>query len=68
MIFRDEDIKKTVVRQRIEMYQRLNVNRGCGSKYRRIASLPNADDDTLEFLKSKYPKPEFNIRVVTELF
>lgn len=70
MIFRDEGIKKTIIRQRIEVYQRPNVKyyRDRVPKYRRIASLPNADDETLDFLQRKYPKPEFNVRVVTELF
>lgn len=70
MIFKDEDIQKTVVRQRIEIYQRPNVKyyRDHVPKYRRIASLPNADDETLEFLQRKYPKPVFIVRVVTELF
>lgn len=68
MIFNDE--RKTIVRQRIEIYQRPNVKYYCNSipKYRRIASLPDADDETLEFLQRKYPKPVFNVRVVTELF
>ena len=68
MIF--DDVKKTIIRQRIEIYQRPNVKyyHDHVPKYRRIASLPNADDETLEFLQRKYPKPEFNVRVVTELF
>lgn len=59
-----EDIKKTVVRQRLELYQRCRDR----DHFRRIASLPNADDKLIDFMEAKYKKPNFVVRVVTELF
>lgn len=57
------------VSQRIELFERVRI-RGLSDRprYRRIAILPNADDELEEFLKLKYPKPNFYIRIVTEIF
>lgn len=65
-----DELKNTAIRLRIEVYQRPNVKyyRDRVPKYKRIASLPNADAEILKLLQRKYPKPEFNIRVVTEIF
>lgn len=35
---------------------------------RRIARLPNADDEFVDMLKKKYPKPFYWVRLITELF
>lgn len=35
---------------------------------RRIARLPDADDELLDMLKKKYPKPFYWVRLITELF
>ena len=35
---------------------------------RRIASLPDADDELVDILKRKYPQPRFWVRLITELF
>ena len=35
---------------------------------RRIASLPDADDELVDMLKAKYPQPRFWVRLITELF
>lgn len=39
-----------------------------GLRNRRIASLPNADDELVEILKKKYPKPRYWVRLITELW
>lgn len=39
-----------------------------GSPCRRIASLPDADDELLDVLQKKYPQPRFWVRLITELF
>ena len=36
-------------------------------KSRRIAVLPNADDELVEIIKSKYPQPKYWVRLITEL-
>lgn len=37
-------------------------------KNRRIASLPDADDELVEMLKKKYPQPRYWVRLITELW
>lgn len=59
------------IRQRLEIYQRAgcsSVPMAAPNKFRRIASLPNADDELYEFLKAKYREPYFKIRIVTEFY
>lgn len=59
----------TKVRQRIEIYQRISsVYHHYRPQYRRIASLPDADDELEGFLRERYQRPAFNIRIVTEIF
>ena len=59
------------IRQRLEIYQRSSsssVSMAAPNKYRRIASLPNADDELYEFLLTKYHEPYFKIRIITEFY
>lgn len=37
-------------------------------KKRRIAVLPDADDELVELIKNHYPKPKYWVRLITELF
>lgn len=37
-------------------------------KNRRIAVLPDADDDLVDMIKEKYPQPRYWVRLITELF
>ena len=48
----------------VEIYQRHSHK----NSWRRIASLPDADDELVDILKIKYPQPVFMIRLLTELF
>lgn len=59
------------IHQRLEIYQRSgcsSVPMSAPNKYRRIASLPNSDDDLYEFLLTKYREPFFKIRIITEFY
>ena len=59
----------TKVCKRIEVYQCIRSGYHPDKpQYRRIASLPDADDELEDFLKQKYQRPDFNIRIVTEIF
>lgn len=49
-----------------EIYQYYGSYPDC--KTRRIARLPDVDDELVEMLKAKYQKPRFWVRLVTELF
>ena len=55
---------KQFVYAEIYQYYGLYPNR----KSRRIARLPDVDDELVEMLKIKYPKPRFWVRLVTEMF
>lgn len=35
---------------------------------RRIAVLPDADDELVDMIKLKYPQPKYWVRLITELF
>ena len=39
-----------------------------GRKNRRIACLPDADDELVEMLKKKYIQPKYWVRLITELW
>lgn len=38
------------------------------SRNRRIAVLPDSDDELIEMLKKKYPQPKYWVRLITELW
>lgn len=63
MIFYEDEVKKKIVLQCIEIYQRMSNGR-----YKRIASLPNADDNLFDYMNERYKKPSFHVRVKTVLF
>lgn len=46
----------------LELYQHIRTG------WRRIASLPDCDDELCDLIKKKYYKPNFHIRLLTELF
>ena len=59
----------TKFRQCIEIYQRIRSGyHPDKSHFRRIASLPDADDELEEIVRQKYKRPDYNIRIVTEIF
>lgn len=62
-MFSDNEFPKKVVRQYVEVYQRMPNGR-----HKRIASLPDADDFLLDFIKDRYKSPLFHVRVKTVLF
>ena len=63
MIFSEDEVKKKIVLQCVEIYQCMSNGR-----YKRIASLPNADDALLNYMNERYKKPFFRVRVKTVLF
>ena len=46
----------------------LELFRRSASGWRRIAQLPDCDDNLSEIIKSKYTRPHYNVRLVTEIF
>lgn len=46
----------------------LELFRRTVSGWRRIAQLPDCDDNLCEIVKSKYTHPHYNVRLVTEIF
>lgn len=57
-------ISKLNSRVTVEVYQIVVRN----NSRRRIASLPDADDELVDMLKKKYPQPRYFVRLITELF
>lgn len=63
MISSEDEVKKKVVLQCVEIFQRM-----ANGRYKRIASLPNADDALLDYMNDRYKAPSFHVRVKTVLF
>ena len=59
-----QSLSKINSRVTVEIYQVLVRT----NSRRRIASLPDADDELVDMLKRKYPQPRFWVRLITELF
>lgn len=51
----------------VELYRCWNDFEG-RRKTRRIAVLPNVSDELLDLLKKEYPKPNYWVRLITEIF
>lgn len=47
----------------LELYQRLR-----SGSWRRIALLPDCDDEISDVIKSHYTEPKYRFRLITELF
>ena len=59
-----QSLSKVNSRVTVEVYQIVIRN----NSRRRIATLPDADDELVDMLKKKYPQPRFWVRLITELF